>query len=76
MASDFGTEVHLSGADLRKPAEIRDMVKGAADAFGGKLDILGEIQARIHQDTSILLVCISRAKDLNGQESGQACLTA
>ncbi|KAG1667132.1 hypothetical protein FOA52_004127 [Chlamydomonas sp. UWO 241] len=40
VASDFGTKVHLSSADLRKPSEIRDMVKSTANAFGGQLDIL------------------------------------
>ena len=35
-------KVLYAPADLRKPAEIRSMVKSAADTFGGKLDILGE----------------------------------
>ena len=35
-------KVLYAPADLRKPAEIRSMVKSAADTLGGKLDILGE----------------------------------
>lgn len=34
VASDNGVKVHLRQCDLRKGAEIRDMVKATADGFG------------------------------------------
>jgi len=41
IGSDAGVKVIYAPADLRRPAEIRTMVTGVADSFGGKLDILG-----------------------------------
>jgi len=38
-ASEHGVKVELSGADLRRPEQIRDMVKSVHDSFG-RLDIL------------------------------------
>jgi 3-hydroxybutyrate dehydrogenase len=39
MAQDFDVKVIYSGADMSRPAEIREMVRHAASEFGG-LDIL------------------------------------
>jgi 3-hydroxybutyrate dehydrogenase len=39
MAQEFGVKVIYSGADMSRPAEIREMVRHAASEFGG-LDIL------------------------------------
>ena len=41
IAADSGVKVAFSDADLRKPAQIREMVGKVADEFGG-LDILGK----------------------------------
>ncbi|GAX81173.1 hypothetical protein CEUSTIGMA_g8606.t1 [Chlamydomonas eustigma] len=40
IASDAGVKAIYAPADLKKPAEIRSMVKHTADTFGSKLDIL------------------------------------
>jgi 3-hydroxybutyrate dehydrogenase len=39
MAQEFGVKVIYSGADMSRPAEIREIVRHAASEFGG-LDIL------------------------------------
>lgn len=39
MAQEFGVKVIYSGADMSRPAQIREMVRHAASEFGG-LDIL------------------------------------
>ena len=39
MAQEFGVKVIYSGADMSRPAEIREMIRHAASEFGG-LDIL------------------------------------
>jgi len=39
LASEFGVTVAFSGADMSRPAEVRDMVAQAAGKFGG-VDIL------------------------------------
>jgi NAD(P)-dependent dehydrogenase (short-subunit alcohol dehydrogenase family) len=41
IASDAGVKAIYAPADLKKPAEIRSMVKHTADSFGSKLDIVG-----------------------------------